>query len=712
RDNTHIEVKFSGPFSVSEGDQISLSGAWTRHPKYGKQFTATGMIQELPFDAAGLEHYLASDPAFHGIGPAKAAKIAKAYGQNFDQTIRNHPESVAQLSGLKTEQILTIQQAWIQRAEVNTLATWLGAYGLTHRQITKIVDALGHTAKAILEGNPYELSRLLPGVGFVRSDEIAQKMGVTKEHPGRILACFDHVLRRAEQDGHCWMEEDDLLAEARKILCLDGLQSRQLIASCLESAVDDGHISRVDGGGRMVVALPALATCEMDIITTIMQHAEINAIATTTDEAYQVWDEITASAQLNESQRQASEFARTYQLSLIAGAAGSGKSYTIAAIYRAFHALERTIALAAPTGKAAKRMEELCGVEAKTIHRLLEYHPHFGWQRGAENPLDVDIVILDEISMCDVYLFRRVLDAIDWTRTRLVLVGDPNQLPPVGPGNILRDMLNRHVIPTTVLQQVIRQAGVLKDNSTAILRGEIRETAPGENGTLRPWYLVNDCRDERAVMEALGVIVTEKLPEMGVDNVHDVHILTPMNKGLLGTRALNIFLQQLIQQQRYGLTIPEVPVTRRPSFYRGDKVMQIRNNYDLDLMNGTIGMVDDIVTEQQHGKTVERLIFNFDGRMVALDRGSDDLDDLVLAYASTVHKAQGSEFPVVIAIMHRSQSFMLYRNLLYTAVTRSRRAAILLGDAAGMDRAIRRRDTSERKTFFNLVDLRAFTTKG
>lgn len=712
RDGTNQEAKFSGPFAVSVNDIVSLSGAWKKHAKYGLQFNATGLIQELPMDIAGLEHYLATDPTFKGIGPAKAAKIANAFGAEFDRIIRDEPEKVSKLAGLTIEQVTTIQQAWVQRAEVNTLAAWLGAYGLTHRQITKIVEALGHTAKTILEGNPYELARLLPGIGFIRADEIAQKIGVHKEHPGRISACFDHILRKAESDGHCWLEEDDLLSEAYKTLCLDGLNARQLIAQTLAEEIAADHFYCHDGGGRMVIALPSLAKCELEVIRTLLWHAEINLIATPNKEAYELWSSIIDAAGLNDSQRQAAEHARAYQLSLIAGAAGSGKSYTIGTIYRGFVASEQSVALAAPTGKAAKRMEELCQTEALTIHRLLEYHPVEDWRRNAENPLDADVVILDEVSMCDVYLFRRVLDAIDWTKTRLILVGDPNQLPPVGPGNILRDLLNRRVVPTTVLQQVVRQAGVLKDNSTAILRGEIRDTADGECGVLRPWYLLNDCRDEASVLRALEAVLVEKLPAMGVDNIQDVHILTPMNKGMLGTRELNLFLQRILQQQRFGVDVPEQPANRRPQFHRGDKVMQIRNNYNLDLMNGAIGTVVDIIKEGEAMKIREVIIFDFDGRDIRIERGSDDLDDIVLAYASTVHKAQGSEFPIIIALVHRSQSFMLYRNLLYTAVTRAKQSVILLGDASGMTRAISKRDAAERKTFFNLVDFRAFSTKG
>jgi exodeoxyribonuclease V alpha subunit len=412
-------------------------------------------------------------------------------------------------------------------------------------------------------------------------------------------------------------------------------------------------------------------------------------------------------AELNPSQRQAALMVYQHQLSLITGAAGSGKSYTIAAIYRTFCRLlgEGAVVLAAPTGKAAKRLESLCGVEAKTIHRLLEYNTT-NWGRGYDNPITEQVVIVDECSMADVHLMWHLLDAIDFTTTRLILVGDNNQLPPVGPGNLLRDLLMRRMLPITVLNQVVRQAGTLKENCTAILQGSVRDTSDGVTGVLRPWYLIDDCRSEQAVLDTLEKIVCELIPRLGLDPVRDLQVLTPTNKGPLGTRALNILLQRIVQQQRFGVQVPPVPDHRRPDFFVGDKIMQVRNNYSLDLMNGAIGVVRDIVMEEDEKtkRSVEVLLLDFDGRDVHIPRHAEEADDLMLAYASTVHKSQGSEFPVVIAVVHRAQSFMLNRNLLYTAVTRAQRSAIILGDTVGIRRGIDRRDVDARKTFLSLVN--------
>ena len=701
-------VKFSGKFMVSQGDDISLVGHWVQHPKYGRQFAAAGLKQELPMDAVGLAHYLATESAFTGIGPEKARRIADAFGDTFDYIIREEPWRVAQVAHLTPNTLATLRSAWLNRAEVNALSAWLGNFGLTHRQITKLVEQLGHNAKAVLQDNPYELCRLLPGFGFSRVDEMAQKMGVVKEHPARISAVFRHILMKAELDGHCWLEENIVLHDAFKTLCLDTLQARAVISEQLDRAVDDGHVFRYDGGGRWVVALPNLAKRELAVIRRFLACENDQQPIPETWLAHLQRE----APDLNATQQQAARMVMHHRLSLMTGAAGSGKSYTIAAIYRVFSQIWDDVALAAPTGKAAKRLEQLCGTEAKTIHRLLEYNT-VTWGRDHAHPLAARVVIVDEVSMCDVHLFWRLLDAIDFTTTRLILVGDPNQLPPVGPGNLLRDLLQRRLIPTVVLDQVVRQAGVLKENCTAILHGEVRETAAGLTGVLRPWYRIDDCRDEKAVCATLDEIMREVVPRLGLDPVRDVQVLTPTNKGPLGTRALNILLQQILQEQLYGIHVPPVPENRRPEFYRGDKVMQVRNNYDLELMNGAIGIVHDIsYDEEKPGQLVEMLVLDFEGRRISIPRLSEAADDLMLAYATTVHKCQGSEFPVVIAIVHRGHTYMLNRNLLYTAVTRARESAILIGDAVGVRHAVETRDVDRRQTFLGLVDVEAMRQEG
>jgi exodeoxyribonuclease V alpha subunit len=697
------KVRFNGKFMVGEGDDISLVGHWTTHPQYGRQFIASGLKQELPIDVDGLAHYLATEPAFHKIGAVKARLIAEAFGGNFDNIIREEAWKVAKVANLSIATVDTLCTEWLKRSEINALSSWLGSFGLTHRQITRMVEHLGHNAKAILMDNPYELCQALPGFGFSRVDEIAQKIGIEKEHPARITTVFKHLLLRAEQDGHCWLEENIVLNDAYKLLCLDSLHAHRLIADMLDKEVEAGRLFRYDGGGRFVIALPSLAERELDILRKIASQSNKRS------EILDLWNELLdeEAVLLNPSQREAALMAYRCKISLITGAAGSGKSYTIAAIYRTFNRLlgDGHVVLAAPTGKAAKRLESLCGVEAKTIHRLLEYNTTT-WGRNKNNPITEKVIITDEMSMTDVHLMWHLLDAIDFDTTQLIIVGDNNQLPPVGPGNILRDLLMQQLLPTVVLDQVVRQAGVLKENCTAILNGNVRETSDGVNGVLRPWYLIDDCRGEQVVLEYLERIISDVIPQLGLDPVQDIQVLTPTNKGPLGTRSLNILIQRIVQDKKFNVQVPPVPDHHRPMLFIGDKIMQVRNNYKLDLMNGAIGIVEDIafIEDENTEQMVETLILNFDRRRVYIPRKSEDADDLMLAYASTVHKSQGSEFPVVIAIVHRAQSFMLNRNLLYTAVTRAQRSAIILGDAVGVRCAIDRRDVNARKTFLSLVN--------
>jgi exodeoxyribonuclease V alpha subunit len=696
-------VRFNGKFMVSDGDEVSLVGHWSNHPQYGKQFSASGLKQELPISVDGLAQYLAKDPAFVNIGETKGRLIAETFGATFDYVIREEAWKIAKVAHLSQDTLDTLCKVWLQRSEMNALSSWIGSFGLTHRQITRLVENLGHNAKALLMDNPYELCRILPGFGFIRVDEIAQKIGIDKKHPARIAAAFRHILLKAEQDGHCWLEEEVVIDSAYKMLYLDNLQARHEVAELLDKEVNEERLFRVDGGGRCVISLPSLAVREIDILKKITyvnsESWEIPMMLLS------LIDEETTL--LNESQREAALMVFKHRISLIAGAAGSGKSFTIAAIYRCLRKIynEEDIALAAPTGKAAKRLENLCNSDAKTIHRLLEYNTTT-WGRNHNKPLKESVVITDEMSMTDVNLMWHLLDAIDFNTTQLIIVGDNNQLPSVGPGNILRDLLMRKLLPIVVLDQVVRQAGVLKENCTAILQGHVHETSDGVCGVLRPWYLLDDCRDEHAVLTTLEELIKDIIPRLGIDPVRDLQVLTPTNKGPLGTRSLNILIQRIIQEQQFNVVVPSVPENRRPEIFIGDKVMQIRNNYDLELMNGAIGFLKDIVTEldEDTKSNVTYLVLDFDGRMVRIRKDSDSVDDLVLAYASTIHKSQGSEFPVVIAVIHHSQSFMLNRNLLYTAVTRAQQSAIIVGNAVGVRRAVDRRDVNARKTYLSLLN--------
>jgi len=378
------------------------------------------------------------------------------------------------------------------------------------------------------------------------------------------------------------------------------------------------------------------------------------------------------------------------------GGAGSGKTYAVSTITTIADRLELNVVLAAPTGKAAKRLEEVVGHEASTIHRLLGFNGHT-YSRDALNPIEADILVIDEVSMVDVPLAWRLFQAIDRSKTAVVLVGDHNQLPPVGPGNLLLDLVKSHAIPTTVLTQIIRQAGVLKENSTAILSGEVRPTAEVKTGARRPWYVIDKFTDTGDVQRMLLLLFEEVLQErLGYDLVRDVQVLTPTHRGPLGTAELNVEIQRLLQKKLFGFDVPDVEHGHRPRLYPGDKVIQMKNDYKLGVMNGAMGIVVEVGSGG--GLTID-----FDGRAVEIEAGSDATGNVQLAYATSIHKVQGSEFPCAVVVAHKSHSFMHHRNLLYTAVTRAKQSVILVGDRWGIENCASKRQVDRRKTFLSFL---------
>ncbi len=704
------QIRFSGKFLVQAQERVIMTGVPVTHRVYGEQLEVRRLAYDLDLDAAGLATYLANNPSFRGIGPARATAIATAFGADFDRVIREEPERIRQLVNLPEETVETLRHEWLARAEMNTLASWLSSYGLTHCQLTKIVERYGHQAKALLTADPYLLCRDVEGFGFARTDEVAQKLGVPKSHPGRIAAALRDQLKQQREDGHCWVDRADLVRDTTRLLALDELDAADQVAARLEAMIAAEEASEERAGDMTRIALPWVYQRERDLRDWLLAHGDEKTILGGNRKRLTslicVYGE-----QVTSGQREAIMTALTSRISLIVGAAGSGKSYTVGVITDVVNALEHTIALCAPTGKAAKRLEEVSGVRAMTLHRLLGYNGR-DWARDHDNPLEQEVIIVDECSMLDVELAWRLFDAIDFSRTRLILVGDHQQLPPVGAGNLVRDLLRYDYVPVCVLDQVIRQAGILKENCTAILRGEVAPTAPGAPGIARPWYVIDSLRSAEALIEYVQVLLAEKLPAMGFDAVRDVQLVTPYRKGPLGTHCLNLEIQRLIQRVRYGRELPVPEAHHRPTFHPGDKVMQTRNNYTLDLMNGAIGIVDGTsLVADEHG-TQRVLVIDFDGRPVNIPLGSEQERDLELAYVTTVHKSQGSEFPCVIAIIHSKHSYMLHRNLLYTAVTRARQTAILFGDRTGIRRAAQTVTVDTRRTWLSVWGTpRASTTR-
>ncbi len=461
---------------------------------------------------------------------------------------------------------------------------------------------------------------------------IARKMGTSKEHPPRIRAGILYCIHEALGQGDCWVEFEELVDRANLLLIMDCLNSRERIEAELDELIRTKALRCVDMGGRVVLALPfiyeqetALAVC-FARGTEELSHIDAGA-----------FDEIVERAcpTLNEKQEQAVRMAFTRRISLISGGAGVGKSFCVAVINSICETVGLEVALTAPTGKAAKRLEELSGHKAQTIHRLLGYDGRT-FARGLNDPIEADVLIVDEVSMVDVSLAWHLFQGIDLSRTAVVLVGDHNQLPPVGPGNILRDLIQTRAVPTTVLDECVRQAGVLKENSTAILSGQVHKTSEKRPNGRCDWYLVDQFTDPMGVNKCLRELFENVLEEkLGFDLLRDVQVLTPTHKGPLGTQALNEELQRLVQKKHHGVIVPPHAPNRRPPLFKGDKVIQTRNNYDLDVMNGSIGYVEDVLANGS-------LLIQFDGVRITLKKGHEALRDIQLAYVNTFHKCQGT----------------------------------------------------------------------
>jgi len=686
-------VSFAGNLHAIERQPVILVGRWERHPKFGRQFKVDHVEIDLPTDEEGLTRFIANHPDIKGIGPSRAAKIAQAFGENFEQTLLESPEEIAQVAKVPMPVVENLREVWTSARWSNAVMTRLSGFGLTHHQVTTLVEKLGNNILGVLQHDPYCIIHAIKGFGFKRIDPIARKMGTPKESVPRIRAGIEHCLFEALDQGHCWIESEELIARANTLLIMDCLDSRERIERELDTLLREKRLDCVDLGGRVVIALPFIHKMERDLAEVFAQaslenpHFDPQVDLTDLEGQYDL-------GALNDRQCEAVVTALSSRISLISGGAGTGKTYTVSTIHRICESHNLKVVLTAPTGKAARRMQETSGREATTIHRLLGYNGK-AFSKGPNNLLDADLVIVDEFSMTDVSLAWHLFQALDLDQTSVVLVGDHNQLPPVGAGNILRDLIQTRAIPTTILEHCVRQAGVLKENSTAILKGEVRKTSEKRPDGRCDWYVVDHFTDPLGVTGCLRELFSNILEEkLGFDLLRDVQVLTPTHKGPLGTQALNEEIQRLVQRKRFGVNVPPHQPNHRPPLLKGDKVIQTRNNYDLGVMNGTVGMVRDIRPDGTH-------LFEFDGEEVLLQKGDEALRDIQLGFALSIHRTQGSEFPCAILIVHKSHAFMHNRSIFYTGVTRARRTAIILGDRWGVRNCAAQIQVNSRNTFLS-----------
>ncbi len=685
-------IQFAGNIVAPERQPLILYGRFVKHPKYGSQFEALSMEYDQDLDTRGLASYLANHPDIKGIGPAKARIIAERFGRDFERALAEEPEAIAQAAKVPVDTIYALRDRWTETRAVNAAMTSLSAYGLTHHQVKTLIRRLGNNAVGVLQRDPYVIVREIPGFGFKRVDKIARQVGVPKDEPGRIRAGIVFCIEEALDQGDCWVEYEELLSRANKLLVMDCLDSRERIETCLDGLIDEGELICYSADSRFLVARPQILSMEQDLAGIFQSAARPNPHFTASADLER--DTHRSSPKLSPEQLRAVVMALGHSISLISGGAGSGKTFTMAALTRFCESRGLSVVLCAPTGKAAKRMEEATGHGAFTIHRLLGFNGK-AYALDAESPVDADVLIVDEMSMVDVPLAWHLFQAIDLSKTAVVLVGDHNQLPPVGPGNVLRDLIQSSAVPKVILDTVVRQAGILKENSTAILAGEVRKS-PTTSGTRGAWYVADQYTDAEHVQAFILALFDQVLNQkLGFDLLRDVQVLTPTHKGPLGTVELNARLQRLLQRKLWGYDVPP-PIGKRPKLLVNDKVIQTRNNYELGVMNGTVGIVREVEPDGS-------LAVEFQHGIVCVDARSPSRNDLQLAYALTIHRCQGSEFPCSVVVMHKSHSFMHHRNLLYTGLTRASQTAIIVGDHWGITNCAKRMQVDARKTFLSLL---------
>jgi len=687
----HFSLQFDG---IRVGDHIKLTGRWENHPKFGDQFKATAFAFDENLDARGIEKYIANHPEIKGIGPGRAKRITEycaAEGRTFDDMITNNADALAVIAGLSFPMIEILRTVWMKGKEYNACATQLAAYELTHKQIGVLLTKYGGGAARMVRDNPYRLIDDIDGYGFKKADRVARKAGVTKELPERIRAGIKYEIDQALQNGDCFIHWDDMVGRSNRLLVMDCIDSRDRIENEIENA---DKVCVIEHEDQRLVALRQIYEMESEIAGAFRDHGQRGDSLTT----------IAVPDDLTDDQVRAVSLAVASRISVITGGAGTGKTYAIAAIVDSCAERNLNVALCAPTGKAAKRMEQATGRKAHTIHRLLGWTPT-GFTYCEANKLTCEMLIVDEVSMLDVPLCWHLFQAIDFERTALVLVGDHNQLPPVGPGNILRDLVRQRIVPVAKLGTVVRQAGLLKRACQEILVGHVN---PAKVEGV--WHVADmpSLRDAEYAQAFVLRIYETALDSYDFDIVRDVQLLTPIHKGALGTDAFNRGLQRIIQKKVYGVAVPEKPdvvesemkkkgrnVWVKPTYYVGDRVIQNKNDYETNVMNGTVGIVESV-----DAGGAGDLVVNFDGESKEMDRKATR--NLSLAYASTVHKMQGSECECVVVIAHRAHSFMSHRNLLYTAATRAKRMVVLVGDRWGMKHAAKTVCAEKRRTFLGL----------
>lgn len=674
RDNRSGElITFVGNLAaVSAGETIRVWGRWVNDPRFGRQLRMERYETILPSTVHGIEKYLGSG-LIPGIGREFAKRLVKAFGVDTLRVISEEPKRLQSVEGIGRKRAAQIRESWERQRAIQSIMLFLQGHGIGVSQAVRIYKRYGDKAVAVLRENPYRLAQDIAGIAFRSADKIAEQLGVARNAPQRIEAGLLYLLDRAGDSGHVFMRVENLVKDAGELLGIEeGAEAFEAALSKLE--LRDQIVREQDAvfPRRLWEAEAESAKLLKRLISSPGEKVPIK-----TEKAIE-WVEKTRKIKLSDEQREAIRTAIQEKVLVITGGPGTGKTTVLNGILAIFHAKNVSMELAAPTGRAAKRMEAATGREARTIHRLLEFSPkEGGFQRNASNPLKTELIVIDEASMVDITLMHNLLLAVP-RHARLILVGDVDQLPSVGPGNVLMDIIASQAVPVVWLKTVFRQAA----------QSGIISNAHRINKGLQPEFNTTDFffverKDPVKAMKTVVQLVAERMPaKFGFDPKRDIQVLAPMRRGEAGVTRLNEALQQALNPNA-------APIERHP-FGMGDKVMQLSNNYELDVFNGDVGIitaVDDDIREAQ---------ISYDDRAVLY--GFDDLDEVGLAYASTVHKAQGSEYPAVVLPMVTEHYLLLQRNILYTAVTRASKLVVIVGDPKAVGLAVRNIRQTKRNT--------------
>lgn len=684
---------------VHPGARLKIEGRWKTHPKYGDQFEIERYVEEMPATVEGIKRYLGSG-LIKGVGPVMAKRIAEKFGRYTLEVIENNIERLAEVEGIGPKRVKMIARAWEAQKQIKEIMLFLQSHQVSTNLAVKIYKNYGDASINIVKNDPYRLARDIFGIGFLTADKIARNIGIQADAPQRVAAGIEYTLNQLAEDGHVFAPRDHLIQAAVKILDVQPEQVNAQIEALRQADRVKVEIIQPQIANRKseivnpleAVYLPSFYYAEVGVARQIEQllsngQSRLGVFAHVNwDKAFE-WLVTTRKdgVVLAEQQRQAVQMALTSKISILTGGPGTGKTSSVQAILRLLAGKGKTALLAAPTGRAAKRLAESTGYEAKTIHRLLEVSPGegFKFQRNQENPLECDLLILDECSMVDLLLMNNVLKALH-PASHLLLVGDADQLPSVGAGNVLHDLIASNVMPVTRLNVIFRQAAGsnIITNAHRINQGEM----PHFPKDRQDFYFFGEEDPDKAADLVVDIVARRIPAKFGVP-LNDIQVLSPTHRGPAGARALNEKLQESLNPLRYDR--PEYRGGSR-LFRVGDRVLQLRNNYDKEVFNGDVGRIEQIDLEEGE------IWVDFEGRRVNYDLS--DLDELTLAYAMSVHKSQGSEYPVVVLPLLTQHYMLLQRNLLYTGVTRAKKMVVVVGTRKAIAMAVKNDKIAARWT--------------